>query len=87
MANDADLAEAIRKEVLGIRRRSMREAFARAVARGEIRGDFDVELILDMLTGPFYYRTLFGHARITNRMAHEAVEYVLRVVESSQHNQ
>lgn len=82
MAIDADLAEAIRKEVLGTRRRSMREAFARAVARGEARTDFDVELILDMLTGPFYYRTLFGHARISHRMAHEAVEYVLRIVNS-----
>jgi len=80
MANDADLAESIRKEVLGIRRRSMREAFARAVARNEIRGNFDVELVLDMLTGPFYYRTLFGHARLSHRMAHEAVEYVLRIV-------
>ena len=87
MANDGDLAAAIRKEVLGTRRRSMREAFARAVARGEIRGDFDVELILDMLTGPFYYRTLFGHAPISHRMAREAVEYVLRVVDSSWHHQ
>jgi AcrR family transcriptional regulator len=83
MAMDVDLAEAIRKEVLGPRRRSMREALARAVARGEIRADVDVELILDMLTGPFYYRTLFGHARISHRMAHEAVEYVLRVVRNA----
>lgn len=83
MAIDTDLAEAIRKEVLGTRRRSMREAFARAMARGEARADFDVELILDMLTGPFYYRTLFGHARISHRMAHEAVEYVLRIVKNS----
>lgn len=80
MANDAELAGAIRKEVLGARRRSMREALARAAARGEIRGDFDTELILDMLTAPFYYRTLFGHARISQRMAHRAVEYVLRVI-------
>lgn len=61
----------------------MREAFGRAVARGEARADLDVELILDMLTGPFYYRTLFGHARISYRMAHEAVEYVLRIVKNS----
>jgi AcrR family transcriptional regulator len=80
MAHDAELAEAIREEVLATRRKSMRDAFARAVARGEIRNGFDVELLLDMLTGPFYYRTLFGHAQITHRMAHEAVDYVLRIV-------
>lgn len=80
MANDRALGDAIRKEVLAIRRRSMRKALARAVTRGEIPGSFDVELILDMLTGPFYYRALFGHARISHRMAHEAVEYVLRAL-------
>ena len=83
MANDPELGEAIRKEVLAIRRKSMRQALARAVTRGEIRGGFDVEVILDMLTGPFYYRALFGHARINQRMAHEAVEYILRALEST----
>lgn len=83
MANDPQLGEAIRKEVLAIRRRSMRQALARAVTRGEIRADFDVELILDMLTGPFYYRALFEHARISRRMAQEAVKYVLRALRHS----
>jgi AcrR family transcriptional regulator len=83
MASDPELGEAIRKEVLAIRRRSMRRALARAMARGEIRADFDVELILDMLTGPFYYRALFGHARISRRMAQEAVKYVLRALRRS----
>jgi AcrR family transcriptional regulator len=83
MANDPELGEAIRQEVLAIRRRSMRQALARAVARDEIRGDFDIELILDMLTGPFYYRALFGHARISRRMAQEAVEYILRALRRS----
>jgi AcrR family transcriptional regulator len=83
MAIDAELAEAIRSGVLVTRRRSMREAFARAVARGEIRDGFDVELLLDMLTAPFYYRTLFGHAQISHRMARDAVEYVLRIVKTS----
>lgn len=83
MANDPQLGEAIRKEVLAIRRRSMRQALARAVRRGEIRADFDVELILDMLTGPFYYRALFEHARISRRMAQEAVKYVLRALRHS----
>jgi AcrR family transcriptional regulator len=80
MAQDAELAEAIRQEVLAARRRSMREAFARARSRGETRDDLDIELVLDMLTGPFYYRTLFGHAPISHRMTREVVDYVLRVV-------
>jgi AcrR family transcriptional regulator len=80
MAQDEELAETIRREVLGARRKSMREAFARARARGEIRADVDVELVLDMLTGPFYYRALFRHAPITRRTTRDVVDYVLRVV-------
>jgi AcrR family transcriptional regulator len=80
MAQDTELAQAIRQEVLAARRKSMREAFARARSRGETRDDLDIELVLDMLTGPFYYRTLFGHAPISRRMTRDVVDYVLRVV-------
>ncbi len=79
MAQDEELARIIREEVLAARRKSMRDAFARARARGEVRPDLDIELALDMLTGPFYYRTLFGHAAITRRMTRDVVDYVLRV--------
>jgi AcrR family transcriptional regulator len=80
MAQDAELARMIRTEVLARRRKSMREAFARARARGEIRDDLDIDLVLDMLTGPFYYRALFGHAPISRRTTRDVVDYVLRVV-------
>jgi len=80
MAQDDELAQTIRQEVLAARRRSVRDAFTRARSRHEIRGGLDVELVLDMLTGPFYYRTLFGHAPVTRRMARDVVHYVLRIV-------
>lgn len=79
MAHDAELADTIRQEVLAARRDSMREAFVRANARGETRDDLEIELLLDMLTGPFYYRALFGHAPISRRMTQDVVEYVLRI--------
>jgi AcrR family transcriptional regulator len=82
MAHDVELADIIRREVLGTRRRSMRAAFARAAARGEARADLELELLLDMLTGPFYYRALMGHAPISRRMAYGVVEYVLRIAAS-----
>jgi len=58
----------------------MREALVRATTRGEIRPGLDMELVLDMLTGPFYFRTLFGHAAMNRRMTREIVDYVLRAV-------
>src|SRR5215469_14476126 len=82
MAHDVELADIIRREVLGTRRRSMRAAFARAAVRGEARADLELELPLDVLTGPFYYRALIGHAPISRRMAYDVVEYVLRIAAS-----
>jgi len=81
MAQDAALASSIREEVLAPRRRSMREAIERARARGEARDDMDVELLLDMLTGPFYFRTLFGHASMSLKNAAQIVNHVLRLIE------
>jgi hypothetical protein len=80
MAQDPDLAAIIRQEVLAARRKSMREALERARIRGEVRDGLDVELVLDMLTGPFYYRTLFGHAPVTRKMTRLVVDYTLRLV-------
>ena len=32
-----------------------------------------------MLTAPFYYRALFGHAPISRRITHDVVNYVLLI--------
>ena len=84
MARDSELAAVIREKVLDVRRQSMRAALTRARARGDIAGDQDLDLLLDMLTAPFYFRTLFGHARMDRRMANEVVEYVLRAARDGQ---
>jgi AcrR family transcriptional regulator len=80
MAQDGELADSIRRHVLAPRRDSMREALARAHIRGEIQGDLDTELVLDMLTAPFYYRALFGHAPINRKVTRDVVDYVLRLL-------
>lgn len=81
MAQDTALAATIRSQVLAARRKSMREALVRAQGRGEVRRGLDMELVLDMLTGPFYYRVLFGHARITPLMTSQVVDYIVRIVQ------
>jgi AcrR family transcriptional regulator len=80
MAQDAALASTIRQRVLAPRRRSLREAVERARVRGELRIDLDVELLLDMLTGPFYFRTLFGHASMSQKNTGQIVDCILRVI-------
>ncbi len=80
MAQDAGLASSIRQRVLAPRRRSMREAIERARARGEALDELDVELLLDLLTAPFYFRTLFGHASMSLKNSGQIVDWVLRVI-------
>jgi AcrR family transcriptional regulator len=79
LTQDSELAAVIRQDVLAARRKSMHDALQRAKARREIRADLDTELVLDMLTGPFYYRALFGHAPLTARLTRDVVDYVLRI--------
>ena len=83
MAQDQKLAETIRVEVLEQRRQSMRLALARGKERGEIASDLNIDLILDMLTAPYYFRALFGHAPIDRTMNRRIVDYVLRAAAPS----
>ncbi len=79
MAHDQTLARMIRAAVLTPRRDSLRSALARAAVRKEIAPSLDIELVLDMLTAPYYFRALFGHAPITASMNERIVDYVLGV--------
>jgi AcrR family transcriptional regulator len=78
MADDPVLARTIRKEVLAKRRRSIRAAFQRGIKRGEIRSEVNIELLMDMLTAPFYFRALFGHVKLSATMIETVVDTVLR---------
>jgi hypothetical protein len=56
----------------------MRAALVRGITRREIAAGVDLELLLDMLTAPYYFRALFGHRPITAGMNARVVEYALR---------
>lgn len=80
MAHDRELARAVRRQVLAPRRQSMRAALERARARGETARTLDIELLLDLLAGPLYFRTLFGHASVDRRLTRDVVDHVLKIV-------
>ena len=80
MALDPALARMIREKVLTARRRSIRAAFERAIARGESTRGHDLEVLIDMLTAPFYFRALFGHLRSSPAMVDTIVDHVLSIV-------
>lgn len=78
MAHDQELARMIREQVLMRRRTSIKKAIERGIARAEIRSVVHVDVMIDLLTAPCYFRVLFGHARITRAFVEAVVDYALR---------
>jgi AcrR family transcriptional regulator len=58
------------------RRDQARIIFARAIDRGEIPPDTDIEVALDLLYGAVYHRILHGHAKLTDRFTRTVVDQV-----------
>jgi AcrR family transcriptional regulator len=59
------------------RRAVTRALLHRAQARGEVRDDIDVELAIDMFSGPIFYRRLLSGAPIRRSDGERAVELLL----------
>jgi AcrR family transcriptional regulator len=59
-------------------RAAVRQTLDRAHARGDLRDDVDVDLILDMIASFIHYRALFGHAPTSNVEIERAVEALLQ---------
>ena len=77
---DPAFAEKFREQFLFRRRAALRSVFERALERGELRPDEDVELLLDVVFGVLWYRMLIGHAPLTRRAADQLAALVLRTV-------
>ena len=78
--NDPQFAKEYRARFVQPRRDQARGIFARAIDRGEIPPDTDIEVALDLLYGPFYHRILHGHAKLTDRFTRTVVDYVAAAV-------
>jgi AcrR family transcriptional regulator len=74
---DPEFAEQYRARFVQPRRDQARDIFARAIERGEIPADTDVEVALDLLYGAFYHRLLHGHAPLSDRFARSVVDRVV----------
>jgi AcrR family transcriptional regulator len=77
-AGDRDLRAAFMTTLFHPPRAAVRETLERAYARGDLREDVDLDLILDLIGSLVHYRALFGHARTTNAEIERAVEALLQ---------
>lgn len=71
---DPAFAEEYLNRLVRPRREQARAIFDRAIERGEIRADLNVEVALDLLYGALYHRLLHGHAPLNDRFVAQVVE-------------
>jgi AcrR family transcriptional regulator len=73
-----ELARAVRDGFLAGRRSALAEVLRRGVARGDLRPDLDLELALDVLGGPLFYRLLVTGGPIDEQLAEGVADLILR---------
>ncbi len=78
MAEQPELARAIRDGFLAGRRSALSEVLRRGVERGDLRPDLDLELALDVLGGPLFYRLLVTGGPLDEQLAEGVAELILR---------
>jgi AcrR family transcriptional regulator len=59
-------------------RTAVRETLERALTRGDLRDDVDLDLILDLIGSVVHYRALFGHAPTSDAEIERVVEALLQ---------
>jgi AcrR family transcriptional regulator len=55
---DTEIAKAFRTHFIESRRAEGRQLLVRGIAAGEVRADIDIEIALDLIYGPVFYRLL-----------------------------
>jgi AcrR family transcriptional regulator len=78
MAQRPELARAVRERFLAGRREALAAVLRRGVERGDLRPNLDVELALDLLGGPLFYRLLITGGPIDEQLAEGVADLILR---------
>ncbi|HEY3838555.1 MAG TPA: TetR/AcrR family transcriptional regulator [Bryobacteraceae bacterium] len=74
---DPDAAEAFREVWIRPRRAEAKKVFEKYVANGIARPDLDLDLAVEMVFSPLYYRLLTGFGKITDEYIDELVEQAM----------
>ncbi len=74
---DASLASSFRKQFIECRTEATRTILERGIARGELRPDSNLELVIDTIYGPIWYRLLLKHGTLDDPFAEELVNFII----------
>lgn len=74
---ETELCKAFRNHFILARRNEGRTFLGNAIANGEIRKEIDLEVALDLIYAPVFYRLLMGHAALTARFIDDVLDLVI----------
>lgn len=77
-ASETELSKVFRNHFILMRREEGRALLQHAMAQGEIRKSIDIDVALDMIYGPIFYRLLMGHAPLDAKFTDNVVDHALR---------
>lgn len=75
---DSEIAKGFRNQVILKSRVEGHDLLTRAIAAGDVRADVNIEIALDMIYGPLFYRVLIGHLPLDEAFAKGLLSEVLR---------
>jgi AcrR family transcriptional regulator len=73
-----ELSKVFRNHFILARRDEGRELLKEAMAGGELRARLDLEVVLDLLYAPIFYRILVGHAPLNEAFVDAAVDHLMK---------
>jgi AcrR family transcriptional regulator len=74
---EPELARLLRDGFVAVRRAALGELVDRAVARGQARAGLDVDLVVDLLVAPVYYRLLVSGQPVADAFLDAVVDVVV----------
>jgi AcrR family transcriptional regulator len=72
-----EFAKVFQEQFMAHRRNVTRKILECGVERGELLADLDVDLAIDIISGPIWYRLLQGHAPLDEHFADSLIHQVL----------
>ena len=74
---DPEFLEILREVLIAKRRAALSQVLERGRARGELKPDADLDVMIDLLFGALWYRLLLQHAKLDSRFAKQLIGSVL----------
>jgi AcrR family transcriptional regulator len=78
MARSPQIAAAVREGFVKVRRETVRQVIKRGIARGDLRKTLDVDLAIDLLSGPLVLRTLVTGGPVDDTVSDRTVDMLLK---------